>query len=265
MFEFETFFLPVIIFIVLGLLAGLLLSLAQKVFAVKTDERVEQVRGALPGANCGACGYSGCDEYAAKIVNEAAPIDRCIPGSDKVAAEIAAIMGTEAIDVIEMVGVVGCSGCPEATGKKFDYAGTKSCAAANSFYAGEKTCRFACLGYGDCVKACRFDAISIQNGIASIDNAKCTGCTLCAAACPKNLIIQKKQIDKVAVKCSNHDAGKLVRAVCKNGCIGCRLCEKNCPNGAIRVVDNLAAIDYTTCAGCGVCVEKCPSHCIQFV
>lgn len=262
---FEVYILPIIIFIVLGLFAGLLLSVAQKVFAVETDERVEKVREALPGVNCGVCGYSGCDEYAASIVNDDAPIGRCVPGADKTAAQIAEIMGKAAEDVVEKAAVVSCSGCPDATGVKYDYAGTKSCVACNAFYAGEGDCRFSCLGFGDCVKACQFGAISVQDGIAVVDNEKCTGCMMCADACPKGIIIQKKQIDHVAVKCSNHDVGKLVRAVCKNGCIACKICEKNCPSGAIKVTNNLAVIDYDLCTGCGVCIEKCPAHCIQTV
>ena len=262
---FETYILPILIFIVLGLFAGLLLSVAQKVFAVKTDERIENVREALPGVNCGVCGYSGCDEYAASIVNDDAPISRCVPGADKAAAQIAEIMGKTAEDVVEKAAVVGCSGCPEVTGTKYDYRGTKSCAACSAFYGGEGDCRYACLGFGDCVAACQFDAISIVNGIAKVNNEKCTGCMMCAEACPKGIIRQKKQTDMVAVKCSNHDVGKMVRAVCKNGCIACRICEKNCPSEAIKVVDNLAVIDYDKCTSCGICIEKCPAHCIENV
>lgn len=260
---FETYILPILLFIVLGLLAGLLLSVAQKVFAVKTDERVEQVREALPGVNCGVCGFSGCDEYAASIVNDDAPINRCVPGAEKTAARIGEIMGKTAEETVRKAAVVACSGHPDATGKSFDYAGTPSCAACNAFFAGNGDCRYSCLGFGDCVNVCQFGALSIQDGVAHVDNEKCTGCMMCASACPKGLIHEKHQQGKVAVCCSSHDAGKVTRTVCKNGCIGCKICEKNCPSGAIKVTDNLAVIDYNLCTNCGVCAEKCPTGCIQ--
>lgn len=259
---FITYILPVLIFIVLGLLAGLLLSAAQKVFAVKTDERVEQVREALPGVNCGVCGFSGCDEYAAIIVSDDVPINRCVPGGEKTARQIGEIVGKTADDIARKAAVVACCGHSEATGEKYEYAGTKSCAACAPFYGGNGDCRFACLGFGDCVNACQFGAVSLQNGVAVVDNAKCTGCMMCAAACPKGIIQEKGQQDAFVVQCSNRDPGKKTRMVCKNGCIACKICEKNCPSGAIHVDDNMAVIDYEVCTGCGICSEKCPSHCI---
>ena len=262
---FETYFLPVIIFVVLGCIAGLLLSVAQKIFAVKTDERVEQVREALPGANCGACGFAGCDEYAAAVVTGDVPLNKCIPGGEKTVTNISAIMGKEAEAVEKTVAVVACGGCPEVTGEKYEYIGTKSCAACHALFSGKGKCQFSCIGFGDCVNACKFDAISLRNSLAVVDNEKCVGCMLCAAACPKGLIQEKHQNRLVVVKCSSHANGKATRAVCSNGCIGCKKCERVCPSGAIKVEDNLARIDDAKCTGCGECVSNCPVGIIQLI
>lgn len=262
---FETYFLPIIIFVVLGCLAGLLLSIVQKVFSVKTDERVEQVREVLPGANCGACGFAGCDEYAAAVVSDDVPLNKCIPGGEKTAADISAIMGKEAQSVEKTVAVVACSGCPEVTGEKYEYQGTQTCAACNALFSGKGQCQFSCIGFGDCVAACQFDALSLQNGIAVVDNSKCVGCMMCASACPKGLIREKRQSQQVVVKCSSHANGKATRSVCQKGCIGCKKCERVCPSAAVKVVDNLAVIDDSKCTGCGECVSNCPVGTIQMI
>lgn len=262
---FETYFLPVIIFVVLGCLAGLLLSVAQKIFAVKTDERVERVREALPGANCGACGFAGCDEYAAAVVADDVPLNKCIPGGEKTVADISAVMGKEAQAAEKTVAFVACGGCPEATGEKYEYHGTKSCAACNALFSGKGQCQFSCIGFGDCVSACKFDAIAVHNSLAVVDNEKCVGCMMCAAACPKGLIQEKRQSRPVAVQCSSHANGKITRAVCSNGCIGCKKCERDCPSEAIRVENHLAKIDDAKCTGCGKCADSCPVGAIQLV
>ena len=259
---FLTYILPILIFILLGLFAGLLLAVAQKVFAVKTDERVEQVREALPGINCGVCGFSGCDNYAAAIVNDDAPIGRCTPGADKSASEISAIMGKDAVNVDRKTAFVKCGGCDGLTSRKYDYSGTQTCAACNAFYGGDGECRYSCLGYGDCARVCEFDAISVQNGIAVIDNSLCTGCMMCVSACPKALIDQKKKDGAVIVRCNSADTGKETRTVCQVGCIVCRMCVKACEFDAISIKNNHAVINYDKCTNCGKCAEKCPTHCI---
>ena len=244
-----------------GLLAGILLAVSSHFFSVKEDQTVIKLRECLPGINCGACGYTGCDEYA-KAVAEGAATNLCIPGADTVAADLAEVMGVEALDVVEMVAYVRCNGNCEATERNAEYDGIQTCAAASMLYGGPTACRFGCLGCGDCATACPSDAICISQGIAHIDRSVCTGCGACAKACPKNIIGLRPQVNRVYVACSNTDKGALARKVCKNACIGCKKCEKTCPSGAITVTDNLARIDYTKCTDCGKCVEVCPTQCI---
>jgi len=257
---------PVLIFIGLGVLAGLLLSVFSKIFAVPSDEKVEEVRAVLPGLNCGVCGFSGCDNYANSIVHEGARTNRCVPGGDDTAKKISEILGTDAEDVTETVAFVACGGCiPEITSDAFSYEGEPSCAACNMYYKGRGVCDYACLGFGDCVKQCGFDAIHVEDRIAVVTPEKCTGCTMCTKACPKNLIHIRDLVKTAAVTCSSHDPGRVVMQKCKHGCIGCKKCEKICPTGAITVERNLAAIDYNKCINCHACVEACPRGCINLL
>lgn len=262
---FEIYFLPVLIFIVLGLVAGLLLSFAQKVFAVEVDERVEAVREALPGANCGACGYAGCDEYAAAIVEDDVPLTDCTPGGNDTSSAIAVIMGKTVEATEPMVAVVACGGTPDKTKDKYLYVGTPSCAACNALSSGRGSCQYSCIGYGDCVSVCKFDALSVQDGLAVVDNEKCTGCLMCVETCPKGLIQVKTEKRHVIVRCSSLLGGKATRIACSNGCIGCKKCERVCPHEAIVVENSLARIIDEKCTGCGECVANCPVGTIQFI
>ena len=254
---------PVLILSGMGLAAGLLLSAADHFMGVKADEKTAMVRECLPGANCGACGFAGCDEYAAKVAaGEAAP-NLCIPGGQKAANEISEVLGLAAASVEEMRGMVSCCGTKDTSSYVMDYQGPKSCKACNMFYQGRRSCSTGCLGYGDCVTACKFDAISIQDGLAHIDPDKCTGCGACAKACPNHIIAMVPKKASYCVACSSHDKGAYTRKICSAGCIGCGLCQRNCPAGAITVTDNLAHIDQDKCTGCGLCAEKCPTKCIR--
>ena len=248
----------------IALLCGVLLSLTERFFGVKEDEKAQAIRECLPGANCGACGFSGCDAYA-KALSEgvAEGTNLCIPGGDNAAREIANILGVEAGDVIEKVAYVACNGVCGVVEKKYEYTGPKNCVAANLSYNGDKTCSSACLGYGDCLRACPQDAITVIDNVAHIDPKKCIGCGICVRTCPKNIIKLIDDTSKVAVKCSNHEKGAITRKSCTNGCIGCMKCEKTCPHGAIKVENNLAVIDYSICTGCGECAKVCPVHCIH--
>ena len=255
---------PVILLLVIAVICAVILTLASIFFRVKEDEKAIAIRDCLPGANCGACGYSGCDGYA-KALSEgkAQGTNLCVPGGDGTAKEIAAILGVEAADVVEKVAYVACNGTCDVVEKKYDYQGQKTCRTANMAYSGDRHCTYACLGYGDCVKVCPKDAISIDNGIAHVNPRKCIGCGICTRECPNNIIHLINDTTRVVVECSNHDKGANTRKYCSNGCIGCMKCEKSCPNGAIKVVNNLATIDYSLCTGCGMCVEVCPVHCIH--
>ena len=256
--------IPILLLAGVAAICAVVLTLASIFFKVKEDETAIAIHDCLPGANCGACGYSGCDGYA-KALSEGTTTatNLCVPGGDSTSAEIAEILGVEAADVVEKVAYVACNGTCAATERKYDYHGYKSCIAANLSYSGDKTCTYACLGYGDCAKVCPQDAISIADGIAHVDPQKCIGCGLCARICPNGIIKIVDDTTRVAVKCSNHDKGALTRKYCTNGCIGCMKCQKTCPHGAIKVENNLATIDYSLCTGCGACAEVCPVHCIH--
>ncbi len=242
-----------------GLLLGLFLGFFGKKFYVEVDERVEQIQEALPGNNCGGCGYAGCSALAEAIGKGEAPIDACPVGGAATAAIVGKIMGKEAGVSKRMTAFVKCAGSCEKTSVEYEYYGIQDCAMMN-FVPGQssKKCKDGCLGYGSCVQACLFDAIHIQNGIAVVDREKCKACGKCIAACPKHLIEMIPYDAKHMVACSSKAKGKQVMASCETGCIGCKKCEKVCEKGAVTVKDNLAWIDQEKCVNCGACKEACP-------
>ena len=254
----------IVVVVVLGLAGGVILVLASKFMAVYEDPRIAQVTECLAGANCGGCGYAGCADYAKAIVENGAPTFKCAPGGDKTADAINTIMGNATDDRPSLRATVICAG-GENCGKRFDYQGIQTCAAAASIAGGPSACAYGCLGLGDCTRACKFDAIHVINGVAVVDRKKCTGCTACTVVCPRHVIQMKPIAPQPAVMCSNKDKGALVNKTCKVGCIACGLCVRNCPNQAIFLKDNVAVIDYTKCNGCGTCVSKCPKKAIQWV
>lgn len=258
----QEYVLPILIFLGFGALGSILLVIASKVFAVKGDKTAEEILEKLPGANCGGCGFSGCEGYANAIARGEAPLNLCKPGGADTMKAIGVIMGQETGEFVAEKAFVRCNGNCDATEDKYTYIGTDSCAALERFYNGKGNCRYRCAGHGDCVKVCDHDAIHVVNGVAVVTAAKCVGCGKCVAACPNHLIILRKEPCTVAVRCSSLDTGKMTRMYCKNGCIACRICENNCPEGAIKVSDNHAIIDYNKCTSCGTCIEKCPRKCI---
>lgn len=246
----------------IGLGFGLLLAFAAEIFKVETDERIEKIEEVLPGANCGACGFAGCSGYAHAIVEDGMAINCCSVGKQAVADKIGEIMGMSAEAQEPKVARVLCQGTNDNAKDKYQYEGVKDCNAANRLAGGQKDCSFGCLGYGNCVSACKFDAIHIVDGVAVVDEEKCTACGMCVKACPKH-IIEIFPKNSVSVLCKNKLAGKDVAASCKAGCIACKICEKNCPFEAITVTDNLATIDYDKCKACGLCADKCPKNVIK--
>lgn len=249
---------------VMGAVFGLILAVASKVFAVKTDDRLEPIIAALPGANCGGCGYAGCSAYAQAIIDGKADIGRCAAGGNECAQQISAIMGVAAADMERQVALVRCRGYDRQL--KGPYDGIEDCLAASKVAGrGPISCKFGCLGFGNCVKACKFDAISIKDGTAFVDREKCTGCMSCAAACPRGVITPVKYDSEIYVSCASTAKPKISSKVCQNGCIACKKCEKICPAGAITVVNNLATIDDSKCVSCGLCATVCPRHIIRDV
>ncbi|MBE6547115.1 MAG: RnfABCDGE type electron transport complex subunit B [Ruminococcaceae bacterium] len=247
----------------IGAVCAVMLVLASKFFAVKEDETFQKIRECLPGANCGACGYAGCDGYAKALCEEQGiKTNLCIPGADATSKQIAELLGVEFEDVVEQVAVIHCYGDCHHTSVKMDYVGIQSCEAAKLMYGGAGKCVYGCMGLGDCARVCPQGAICIENGIAHVDTRKCVGCGLCAKACPRNLIEIIEDTKRVLVTCSNKEKGAVAKRKCSNACIGCKICEKNCPVGAIKVTDNLAHIDYTLCENCDTCAKNCPVGCI---
>ena len=259
----EQFLIPLLLFALLGGLFGLLLAVAARAFAVKEDERLAPVREALPGGNCGGCGYSGCDAYAAAVVRGEAPPDLCGVGGAESAAQIAAVMGLAVSGKKPLSAVVLCSGCDGVALKKYHYAGAPDCHSAARMAGGDKRCAHSCIGLGSCAAVCPFGAISVADGVAKIDPAACRACGLCVSACPMGVIRLLPKDAPLAVLCSSHEDGKSTRAACTVGCIGCRICEKKCPTHAIRVENNLALIDPDLCTGCGACAQACPRKIIK--
>lgn len=259
---FMTYILPVLIFCAIGAVAGTLLVIGSKVFFVPTDERVAKIAEALPNANCGACGYSGCEGYAKAVASGEAPTNKCKPGGAAASEKISEIMGTAVLETVREAAFVRCNGCVGATEKRYIFTGTPSCAAVERFYNGDGVCRTGCDGYGDCVAVCDREAISIINGIAVVNPAKCGACGQCVSACPNGLITIRPVAQMYDVRCMTKNVGKVSRTLCNNSCIACKICEKKCPSGAITVEGNHANIDYSKCTNCGACAQACPRKCI---
>ncbi|MCR4989501.1 MAG: RnfABCDGE type electron transport complex subunit B [Lachnospiraceae bacterium] len=248
---------------IVGLIIGLFLGIAAISFKVETDEREVKVLEALPGNNCGGCGFPGCSGLAAAIVKGEAPVNQCPVGGENVANAIAAIMGVEASASKRMTAFVSCKGDCYKAKNEFIYTGVEDCTMAGFVpNQGPKSCNFGCLGFGNCVKACQFDAIKVVDGIAVVDKEKCKACGKCVEACPRHLISLIPYDAKYAVGCSSHDKGPVAMKKCEVACIGCTLCAKSCENEAVTITDFNAVIDQDKCVACGKCFEKCPKNAI---
>lgn len=248
---------------VIGLLIGIMLVKANIAFKVEVDPKEVAIREQLPGNNCGACGFAGCDAMAAAIAKGEAPVNGCPVGGAPVAEKIGEIMGVAAEETEKNVAFVQCGGNCETARKKCEYVGIQTCEAAAAIPGkGDKACQFGCLGFGSCVDACQFDAIHIVNGVAVVDRAKCVACGKCVATCPQKLIKIIPDKAMYAVQCSNPGKGPSVKKDCAVGCIGCTLCTRQCENDACHVVNGVSRLDYEKCIACGKCAEKCPQKTI---
>ncbi|MDO8886134.1 RnfABCDGE type electron transport complex subunit B [Candidatus Oleimmundimicrobium sp.] len=247
-----------------GLVLGAILAIASQIFHVEVDPKIEHIREVLPGANCGACGYPGCDGLAEAIAKgEASPL-ACVAGGAEVANQIATVLGIEVKEEkISKKAIVRCGGGKNEVVHRYIYDGKLDCQMAQQIANGPSLCVYGCLGFGSCMAACSFGAITMgENGLPYINWEKCRGCGACVEACPRKIIALVPENQEVHVFCRSHDKGKIVRSICKKGCIGCKACEKVCESDAVHVVDNLAVIDYEKCINCQKCVEKCPTGCI---
>ncbi len=248
---------------VVGVFVGLFLGVAGIKFRVEVDEKEEAVLAALPGNNCGGCGYAGCSGLAAAIAKGEAPVNACPVGGAPVGEKIAAIMGVEAGASERKVAFVACMGDCGKSRQDYEYFGAQDCQMMGFVPGGgPKSCNSGCLGFGSCVKACPFDAIHVVNGVALVDKEKCKACGKCVEVCPKHLISLIPYDARYAVACSSKDKGPVTMKAWGVGCIGCGRAARNCPSQAVEVKDFHAAIDQEKCTGCGTCVEKCPKKCI---
>jgi Na+-translocating ferredoxin:NAD+ oxidoreductase RNF subunit RnfB len=252
--------------LLLAFVIGVALGFFREFFAVVEDPLVGQIRAALPGANCGACGFPGCDGYAGAVAKREAATNCCTVGGAAVAAQVSALLGVEAGTLTPQVAVLACRGSKEHAPLKGDYTGVPTCRAAKLSTGGTKLCAWGCLGYGDCVKVCQFGALSIgDDGLPHIDPSRCTGCKACVAECPQ-MLLQVAPVDRTAPlpRCSNRNPLKAqVMKTCKVGCIKCELCVKNCPEKCITMDRGIPVIDTAKCTKCGTCVTKCPTKVLQ--
>ncbi|MDO8602392.1 MAG: RnfABCDGE type electron transport complex subunit B [Candidatus Omnitrophota bacterium] len=256
--------IPILTMSVMGFLFGLGLAYASKIFNVNIDPKIDIILHALPGANCGACGMAGCANLAEAIVGGKAEITACAPGGQDVYNRIAEILGVETKLKKKKIARVMCNGGKKSA-DKYEYNGLKTCAGVNLLGGGNKSCRFGCVGFGDCVEACPFDAIRLDNNnIPVVNGAKCTACGKCVEACPKRIVVLESTEHKIYVKCLSQDKITVVKSICPVGCIGCKICEKL--SGEVFIVENsLSKADYSKVKSdtpWQAIIDKCPTRCI---
>lgn len=258
----------VVVALVIGFALGVLLGLFKKIFAVKVDPKVAEVRAALSGANCGGCGYAGCDAFAEAVVAGEAPVTGCVAGGAACADQVAAVMGVSGGSAEPKIAFLACNGTHENALKKAEYEGVKTCAAAQLTMNGTKKCAFGCVGFGDCVEVCPFGALSMgKDGLPKVDAEKCVGCGKCVKACPKHIfkLIDKSTKGAIAL-CSCHNDNKpQIKKDCSVGCFKCGICAKKCPEQCIDVTGGIPVVDYSKCTSCGTCVSSCPDKVLHLI
>lgn len=255
--------IPVLTLGILGLLFGIGLAVASKKLVVQTDSRLDKILGLLPGANCGACGGAGCFGFAEEILSGKLSIDACRVSNHETKEKIAKVLGKTIEKKVKKIATLYCHGGSKRARDRFIYEGVKDCVAANLALGGPKACIYGCIGYGSCARVCPFGAITMNaEDLPVVNEDKCTSCGKCLAICPKHLFSLVPVTKNFAIRCKSLDLGKEVMDVCHVGCIACRKCEKACPVSAIKIIDNLAIIDYHICDNRGECFKACPVNTI---
>lgn len=251
-----------------GLFFGLVLAAANKKFAVEMNPLIHIVEDILPKGQCGACGFAGCAAYAeAVVLDPKVEPNLCIPGKKIIADEVARLTGKAAAEIEPRFAFVKCAEPMTTAKKKYIYDGISDCTAAFLLQNGPKVCEYGCIGLGNCVRACMFNALEMNDqGLPVVNKDNCTGCGACQTACPKGVIAMINPDAPVAVYCNSNEKGAQVRKNCKIACIGCGICGKQCPYDAIKMVNNLAVVDSSICLEkCTeiVCLAKCPTNAIK--
>lgn len=262
-----TIFFTFIVSAVVALILGFLLGFFKKVFHVEVDPTVAKIRECLSGGNCGGCGYPGCDGFASACAAGIAPADGCTAGGVATAKAIGEILGVET-NAVQKAAVLACQGTCDKVLSKGTYTGVRTCTGAKQAINGTKFCAWGCIGFGDCVNVCKFNAISMgEDGLPHINKEKCTGCGICVKTCPQKILATMGTETKGAfVGCSNKNPNKAqILKLCKAGCIKCGKCEKLCTEDAIHLVDLIPVVDYTKCTSCGECVKGCPTKVLSLI
>lgn len=247
----------------LGIAFSLFLAIADRKLAVKEDPRVEAALRILPGINCGACGLPSCHAFAERVIEGKVSVSGCLAGGEEVATGLAKLLGVQVEKRERLIAVVLCKGGYAESAYTATYYGEKTCEAAH-ITGGGKACIYGCLGYGDCVRACKFDAMAMNdNGLPVVFYDACVGCGKCAEACPRNIIEMHPESHKLFVYCKNRDKGAVARKVCKVACVACALCVKDCEvEGGIEIIDNLAVVNHEKCKSSDAATKRCPTKCI---
>lgn len=251
----------------IGLFFAIMLALADKKLKVEEDPRVEMIGELLPGANCGACGLPGCGACAEAMVQGDVLVTACPVCDETSQTEIAKILGVEVESGERKVAVVLCQGGHSNVVQKAEYSGVATCLGVSLVAGGDKACEYGCLGQGDCVDACKFDAIYIgEEGLPIVDREKCTGCGACATVCPRNIIEMHEISHHVFVLCKNHDKGRDAKSVCKTACIGCSICAKKDETGGFQIKNFLASVDHEKYGSTlELPTDKCPTKAIAAI
>lgn len=249
----------------LGLVAAAILAVASRVFYIKEDPRVEAVLEVLPGANCGGCGFAGCEGYAAAVVSDPSiPANKCCAGGAQTSIAVGELTGKTVSEAEPLVSLRRCDKVAGNVALRYQYHGMPSCAAAAMLRGGVDTCKYSCLGFGDCVVACPFDAMEIKDGLVQVNASKCIGCGRCVETCPRDALELVPKRSRVAVYCNTRDKLRAVTDVCDSGCIKCGRCIKACPAKAVRLENNRIVVDHLQCLSYGSeCNEACVYSCAR--